>query len=197
MRTTSNITHEFFKGCDFKFYHFPPRDRHGRKCERYCDACGKVVKGFVYHCNKAGWDLHPCCKNLRNRLDIGGIIFRLHQKVLSECMWCHRVDPRGIVSGIRGWSYVSNCKRYHCHVYCVRDKAPDFLQGRPRGNDNRLALLNLEQRIRNPSGIGGRDNKALKMALKIGRAIFNIIVSAILGNPAGVVSTLILELIQN
>ncbi|KAK0592559.1 hypothetical protein LWI29_021255 [Acer saccharum] len=38
----------------FKFLLRPPGQD-----ERWCDGCGKPMRGFVYHCKEEGWDLHP------------------------------------------------------------------------------------------------------------------------------------------
>ncbi|KAK1571965.1 hypothetical protein Q3G72_025529 [Acer saccharum] len=54
------IHHALFKNSTFKFFSQSP----GGHRERYCDACGKHVRGFMYHCEEQGWDLHPSCVNL-------------------------------------------------------------------------------------------------------------------------------------
>jgi hypothetical protein len=56
----SYVFHPFFEKSNFEFYNTPPGYR-----ARYCDACGKDVLGYVYHCTSTNIDLHPCCLKLK------------------------------------------------------------------------------------------------------------------------------------
>ncbi|TXG49745.1 hypothetical protein EZV62_025620 [Acer yangbiense] len=109
--------HDFFKNTTFKFFPKPP-GRH----ERYCNACGGDVGGFVYHCEEGGWDLHPCCHSLPSKFKFDYVEFRLHSKVLPMCLWCDKSLPKeSPLSALLGpgWSYVSKCNKYNFHVSCA------------------------------------------------------------------------------
>ncbi|KAF3781782.1 hypothetical protein EJ110_NYTH35932 [Nymphaea thermarum] len=73
----------------------------------YCNACGKDVLSFVYHCRLCGFDLHPCCYNLPHMLDDDDVKLYLHKKVSSACHQCGRKGP--------SWSYRSACKKHLLH----------------------------------------------------------------------------------
>ena len=92
LHPTETTTHDFFGNAAFKFLHEPPntkcKEKHCRnEGKRYCDACGKALKGFVYHCAARDLDLHPCCRNLETKMDIYGEEFRLQDKVSRLCNW--------------------------------------------------------------------------------------------------------------
>lgn len=196
-------SHHLFDNSIFKFFDQPPPPRNycGRnncdKCKRHCDACGKPVSGFVYHCEKKDLDLHPCCCNLKNKLKIDGTEFRLCEGVDSSCYWCGKVKVRDSVSGIRGWSYVSKCDKYHLHVYCVTEMVVDLWAEKNRiaNNNKSLDLENLEiprsstlaKRRKN----GGRGNKYWRIM----KAIFKTIACILLGDPTIAVTCLVLDLV--
>lgn len=196
---TNNITsHEFLEKSELKFYNVPQKNYSAKKCnnshsesERYCDGCGMVVEGFVYHCKANGWDLHPCCKNLPNEINIHGIKFRLQDKVSRKCIFCNQKNHKDTVSGIRGWSYVSQCKNYHFHVKCGKQKVLDELRGTSGDYDDSLTLENLEL----PLQTSGRNTRTVKFA-KILRIFLRTIGGVLLGDPTIVVS-LLGELISN
>ncbi|TXG49736.1 hypothetical protein EZV62_025611 [Acer yangbiense] len=87
--------HALFKNSTFKFFSQSP----GGHCERYCDACGKHVRGFVYHCEEQGWDLHPSCVNLPSKLEVDDVEFKLFDKALSKCLWCKKRSLEGSALG--------------------------------------------------------------------------------------------------
>uniref|UniRef100_A0A5B7A8P0 Phorbol-ester/DAG-type domain-containing protein n=1 Tax=Davidia involucrata TaxID=16924 RepID=A0A5B7A8P0_DAVIN len=163
MHTDRTTFHKCFKGRIFKFFvKRPTRKCNEPHCDNkcktaYCDACGKVIKGFVYHCEKELLDLHPCCRNLKNELCHAGVKFRLHYKELSKstkCLLCDRRKLRGSVSDIRGWSYVSECKNYNFHVYCATEmllegwksrdlKLPLQVKSKRKGNDQYWRMVKI------------------------------------------------------
>ncbi|GFY82184.1 hypothetical protein Acr_02g0004240 [Actinidia rufa] len=110
------VTHDFFPGSVFEFLEQP---HILGSCGRICDACGKDIHGFVYHCRANDWDLHPCCSKLEKELRIDDTDFILCDKVTSKCMWCKNKKLCGTTSHVPGWSYVSGCGKYHFHVCCV------------------------------------------------------------------------------
>ncbi|KAJ6690287.1 hypothetical protein OIU85_006551 [Salix viminalis] len=75
-----------FLKCSLKFHYNAPQGD-----ERYCDACGEDVFGFVYQCShKHPHDYHPRCLKLPRTLTAGdGLILQLTKKVAVEVlkMW--------------------------------------------------------------------------------------------------------------
>ncbi|XP_043713263.1 uncharacterized protein LOC122661814 [Telopea speciosissima] len=110
------VTTHPFKDCEFKLYERPP----GTGGARVCDACRNEVEGFVYHCKRCGFDLHPCCANLPQVLlvlDNDGE----HNNNLYLCSKLSRTcDSCGGKKGRGGWSYRTECKNYNYHVSCVK-----------------------------------------------------------------------------
>ncbi|KAL5733243.1 hypothetical protein ACOSQ2_032935 [Xanthoceras sorbifolium] len=193
---STGARHDFFTNSNFQFLFRPPGDR-----ERYCDGCGKPVRGFVYHCKEKGWDLHPCCMNLPNKLKVDDVKFRLHDKVLKKCFWCNRRRLEGSVSGIRGWSYVSKCDKYHFHVNCATEMAHEGWRNESYNNNNNnndsdslaLALENLELpiqgRLRRDGG--GRGSKVTRIV----KMFFTAFVGILLGDPTTILTCHVAELI--
>lgn len=101
------ITHPFFEKCEFLFHYKPPE---GKRWS--CDACGNDVQGFVYHCNRRDYHLHPSCANLPRVLNDGEQKLYRYPKLSGPCHCCGGTGP--------GWSYRSECKSYNLHVSCVK-----------------------------------------------------------------------------
>ncbi|KAK7827336.1 hypothetical protein CFP56_031173 [Quercus suber] len=81
--------HMIFKDFIFKFYEQPPHSElYVTRTKRYCNACGKHVKGFIYHCPKEDLDLHPCCLNLKKEFQIVHVKFHLCE-TKSKCKFCN------------------------------------------------------------------------------------------------------------
>ncbi|XP_022892657.1 putative late blight resistance protein homolog R1B-23 isoform X2 [Olea europaea var. sylvestris] len=140
----SKVSHENFGGSIFKF-HYKPFTRLGKKYRRefsrICDACGKVICGFNYHCEEENLDLHPCCGKLVKELVIDGMIFDLEAKLSSKCGMCGQKKIPRVENNVPGWSYVSQCKRYHFHVYCMTEMLHESHM-----NSSDLALENMNFR---------------------------------------------------
>ncbi|KAK2976866.1 hypothetical protein RJ640_009317 [Escallonia rubra] len=186
-------SHEFYKGSSFKFFSQLPK-----KWCKSCDACGKALNGFVYHCEEEGTNLHPCCLNLKNTIyidngrqggELASMTFRLQTKKSGKCIWCNN-KKEGSTSGIGGWSYVSDCKEYHFHVYCTTEMA---LEGWKTGALDSLELVS--ERTENKNG-GELDNWELilerrghktsgtgKKFAKIAKVFLKIMMSLLLGDP--------------
>ena len=78
MFSKPTTTHEIFKNFIFKFYEQPlPSELYDKRTKRYCNACGKHVKGFICHCPEEDLDLHPCCLSLKKEFQIGHVKFHL------------------------------------------------------------------------------------------------------------------------
>ena len=89
-------THGIFKDFVFKFFKQPPRSKlYSKRTKRYCNACGKHVKGFDYHCPKKDLDLHPYCLNLIKEFQIDHVKFH-HGGTKSKCIFCNQIDLLGI-----------------------------------------------------------------------------------------------------
>ncbi|WOH02560.1 hypothetical protein DCAR_0521949 [Daucus carota subsp. sativus] len=117
MFNSRTATHEFYPGCDLKFSDEP------RKRGTWCNACGNEINGFVYYCKDKDLDLHPCCLELKGKMVTDGATFRLHDKVKSKCIWCKSKSLKGKSEG--GWSYKSECNKYHVHV-CYRNDSSEL-----------------------------------------------------------------------
>ncbi|KAK9156643.1 hypothetical protein Scep_003217 [Stephania cephalantha] len=189
MFATSSANHAFYKDSVFKFHDSPPGER-----DRFCDACGGDVKGFVYHCEAHNRDLHPCCRNLPCRIEGDGVVLNLKEKVTSKCYWCGK---RELWEGVTGWSYVSTCKTYHFHVSCVKDILvkrweKEYFNGDGNYSSVSGGALEID---RNPDlelvpyqgGGGGRFVKYLKMV----KFVVKLIVSTLLGDPTAIVASII------
>ncbi|KAK3232175.1 hypothetical protein Dsin_004056 [Dipteronia sinensis] len=196
----STTRHNFFPNSTFKFLLRPPGLR-----ERWCDGCGKPVRGFVYHCEVNGWDLHPCCMNLPNKLKVDDIKFKLRDKVSKKCFWCNKRRLEGSVSGIRGWSYVSKCQKYHFHVYCASEMMLEGWKNESYSNNHdndqpapdslALALENLELPIKGRSRGNGSGSSGDKF-IRIVKMFFNVFVGILLGDPTTTLICLVTELIR-
>ncbi|TXG49774.1 hypothetical protein EZV62_025649 [Acer yangbiense] len=207
--------HEFYENCTFIFFDQPP----GRKCcKRYCDACGKLVKGFVYHCEEKDLDLHPCCRNLPRKLEVDKVEFDLRDDGVldKECLWCKKRKLIGSVSGVRGWSYVSKCEEYRFHVYCATEmvvkefkkdpKKMILLEGcKNESNNNNnddddddtssgldVALKNMELPI---EGDRRRRRSGKKKYIMIAKMFFKAFVGILLGDPTSSLVCLLVELL--
>ncbi|XP_042507674.1 uncharacterized protein LOC122083832 [Macadamia integrifolia] len=184
------ITYPFYKKCEFRFYHRPPGEE-----MRICDACGKDVLGFVYHCNRCGFDLHPCCANLPRVLHDGDHNLHLSLKLSSSCHHCGGKGP--------GWSYRSecrNCRNYNLHVSCVKELLVESWQAMYLNVDNnkvrelqtRIPSLEGNNLERHHRGKGGK----MKKCCQIAAGAVSVIVSAILGDPTAIIAAAVGALIS-
>ena len=115
MFSKPTITHEIFKDFIFKFYELqPPLELYSKRTKIYCNACGKHIKGFIYHCPEEDLNLHPCCLNLKKEFQIGQVKFHLRETKL-KCKFCNWID----LLEIEVWLYVSDCVEYNFHVSCI------------------------------------------------------------------------------
>lgn len=194
MLTSPTTSHEFFQEDTFTFFNQPPRKcrkRNCSKCRRYCDACGQAVKGFVYHCEEKGWDLHPCCRKLKKKISIDCEEFLLREKVSQKCMWCMKRKLPNSVAGIPGWSYVSKSDNRHFHVHCITQMVLESWTNGPNDN-NRLALETLELPLQAKSF--GRKGKRSTF-LRIAKMLLASILSILLGDPTTTLVSVFLELV--
>ncbi|KAF8393776.1 hypothetical protein HHK36_019974 [Tetracentron sinense] len=157
----STISHSIYKDCEFIFYEKP---QPGRKVnERICDACVNDIKGYAYHCNNNGYDLHPCCANLPPTLEHDGVKLYLEKKISSKCNKC-RVKERW--EDFTGWSYVSVSGKEKYHVSCVMQMIPDT------GGAQDCIL---------PSKVASSSGKKLGKYSRMSKVALELIFSAFLG----------------
>ncbi|KAL5977565.1 hypothetical protein ACLOJK_041463 [Asimina triloba] len=176
------ISHPFYKKCDFRFCLQPPGS-----VTRVCDACRKDVLGFVYHCKRCGFDLHPCCANLPQVLDDGERNLYLCIKLSSPCHRCGGKGP--------GWCYRSECKNYTLHVACVKELLVENWQAIYCNGSNKSKGRELHTRIPSLRGMmanhhNGRGGKVRKCCQIAGGAI-RVIVGAILGDPTAIIAAVV------
>jgi len=192
--------HRFFPRSHFELHEKAPGNR-----VRYCDACGKDVLGFVYHCSLTGYDLHPCCLKLKDSIcdEEGQVSLQLCQKVPSECVKCKH---RNVVHGIKGWSYVSSGSGRSCcyHVSCVKQLILENLNNGYFTQENssvgmsdqvysQVALRSMEMVRR---GGSSRRSGTLKKYTKIAVLVFKLIFSAVFGNPITAIVALVEALVS-
>ncbi|XVE67420.1 hypothetical protein DITRI_Ditri08aG0159400 [Diplodiscus trichospermus] len=178
-----SISHPFYTKCSFQFLSRPPGD-----IPRYCNACEKDVRGFVYHCKSCGFDLHPCCAKLPTVLDDGEVKLYLYRKVSAPC---HRCGRKG-----RSWSYRSGCKKYNLHVACVREMLVEnwheLYFGYGKGTRRlETRLPSLKNTLQTPHK---RSKGKVKKCCEMAGLALQFVISAVLGDPttliAGVIGTL-------
>ncbi|KAG7011836.1 hypothetical protein SDJN02_26742, partial [Cucurbita argyrosperma subsp. argyrosperma] len=179
------ITHPFYPKCAFDFFFSPPG-----AAARFCDACRNDVSGFVYHCKRCGFDLHPCCANLPQVLDDGEHDLYLSMKLSGPC---HRCGGRG-----PGWSYKSKCRSYNLHLSCVKELLVESWQAMYLKVDKNKVI---EVQTRIPSLKGtcqshprgrGKVEQGFLMASRAVRCI----VSAMLGDPTAMIAAVVGSLIS-
>lgn len=171
-----SLFHPFYSKCSFHFLSHPPGDT-----PRYCNACEKLVTGFLYHCFSCGFDLHPCCAKLPTVLsdNESGVKLLLYQKVNSAC---HRCGQKG-----KGWSYRSSCKRYNLHVACVREMVMESWH-----SGGGLKSVLESGCYKGGRGKGSRVRRCCEVA---GMAV-QVVVSAVLGDPTALIAGIMGSLIS-
>ncbi|QCE12888.1 uncharacterized protein LOC114185703 [Vigna unguiculata] len=196
--------HRFFPRSHFELYEEAPGHR-----VRYCDACGKDVLGFVYHCSSTGYDLHPCCLKMKDSIsdEEGLVSLQLCQKVPSKCVKCKH---RNVVDGIRGWSYVSSDSGGSCcyHVWCVKQLILENLnkgyfsreigmsesESESEREYSQLAVRSMDM-VR--SRRSTRRSGTMKKYTKIAVLVFKLVFSAVFGNPITAIASLVEALVSD
>lgn len=187
--TSTVLYHPFYRKCMFEFMIRPPGD-----IPRFCNACEKDVKGFVFHCRSCGFDLHPCCANLPDLLHADDMKLYLYRKVKAPC---HRCGRKG-----RSWSYRSSCKKYNLHVSCVIEMLVESWQeiyfGYGRGAAGTSSVNNFTFDMNNiPSIRGTNDNRhrhkhkskgKVNKCCEIAALAVQFIISAVLGDPTAIIA---------
>ncbi|KAL7253151.1 hypothetical protein ACSBR1_007639 [Camellia fascicularis] len=185
-----SISPEIFPRFIFEFCH-QPSSTHSRSC----DACGNYIEGYFYACDARNLALHPCCSNLKANLCISGMDFILHNKVSSssKCKRCNQKTPLGTKTRNPGCSYVSTCKKYNFHVYCITQMVHEaWMNGDIDGSTDDFAmalekmdLKPVETKTRN----GGSGGNNIWTTISI---FICTIAACLLGNPTAVLVPLFL-----
>lgn len=196
---SDNLTPSFLPSNTFKFMQDPPprkiqcpkpncREKHNR----YCDACGKATHGFVYHCYKSDFDLHPCCAVLTTRFSIEGVDFRLNKESKPKnCDWCKSKIVQGNDGEIPGWFYESENKEYNYHVFCIMDMAVQSCATTTSGGGGTdLALENLELPSEVVKRRSGKNGDKYWRILKI---LITTVLSIVFGDPTTILAKLAVE----
>ncbi|XP_020231921.1 uncharacterized protein LOC109812385 [Cajanus cajan] len=164
---------------------------------------------FIHFSHKAvsRYDLHPCCLKLKHRIsdEDGRVTLELSQKVPSKCVKCKH---RNVVSGVKGWSYVSSGSggTYCYHVSCVKDL---ILENLKRGyfsqeitnsvgmSDREYSQLALRSMEMVQSGGSSRSSGTMRKYTKIAVLVFKLIFSAVFGNPISAIAALVEALVSD
>lgn len=189
-RTT--ISHEHFPGsvftfCDEPFTTFDKKNR--KEYSKLCDACGKEICGYSYHCEADRLDLHPCCRNLEKTLVFDDTVFGLRAKVSSKCMWCKKRKISDGERDVPGWSYVSTCGKYHVHVYCM---VQIVLEGCIANGEMGLEKVEMRKLVRSRGSRGSGSRNVFETI----KSILKIILAALLGDPTLLISNVLVELVS-
>ncbi|KAG8374886.1 hypothetical protein BUALT_Bualt10G0042100 [Buddleja alternifolia] len=186
----TETTHEYF-GCSiftFREKPFTRTDRNNKKeYSKCCDACGKDICGFSYHCEADNLDLHPCCCKLQEKLLIDDTMFDRRANVSSKCMWCKKRKISDGQRDVPGWSYISTCKKYHLHVYCMTEMMHEAYM---KNGDLALEKVDFKHLVKSKRMGGSRSTtfETIKSFLKI-------ILAALLGDPTMLISNVLVELV--
>lgn len=191
----SAADHDLFENFSFEFLEKLPGKCRCSDCHRYCEVCAKPAKGSVYHCEKNGCNLHPCCLNIPSELNIDEVEFELtREELYLECLWCDQKRLKGSVTGNSGWSYVSKCKKYRCHAFCSTEMILKEWKKADSNGKFRLVPKNLTLPIK--SRLKKNKWKGNKF-VKIAKIFFEILVSILIGDPTTILTSLVLGQIFN
>ncbi|XP_022864698.1 uncharacterized protein LOC111384625 isoform X3 [Olea europaea var. sylvestris] len=121
--SSRGLSHDCYKHYKLKRFSSKPCTKldknHRRQFSKCCNACGKDICGFSYHCEEDKLDLHPYCRKLEDKIVFKHTIFGLVTESSSKCVKCGKRKIEN--SDVQDWSYVSQCKTYRLHVYCMTD----------------------------------------------------------------------------
>ncbi|CAI9784544.1 unnamed protein product [Fraxinus pennsylvanica] len=185
----SEVSHENFAGSVFTFLDkpFTRLDEKNRiEFSKCCDACGKDICGFTYHCEVDNKDLHPYCRKLEKKIVIDGTIFDLKTKVSSKCGKCGKRKISRDQKNVLGWSYVSPCEKNHFHVFCLTEMVQEVYM---KYGDLALENMDLRELVRS-----NRNRRRGNTFLSTIKSFVKILLSALLGDPTMLISNVVVEL---
>ncbi|KAK4422653.1 hypothetical protein Salat_1847800 [Sesamum alatum] len=188
----TTISHEFFGSSTLTFRNKPltrQGENNRKEYSKCCNACGKDICGFSYHCEADNLDLHPTCRKLDRKLVINDTVFDLRPAKVSssKCIWCkNREMSDGM--GVPGWSYLSTCKNYHFHVCCMTEMVYEACM---KNGEMGLEKIELRQLVRHNGLIG---SNSVSVMIK---SFLKITLSALLGDPTLLISNVFVELVSH
>ncbi|KAJ6720428.1 CYSTEINE/HISTIDINE-RICH C1 DOMAIN FAMILY PROTEIN [Salix viminalis] len=190
-----SASHSFLE-CNLKFHSRAPQGG-----ERFCDACGQRVLGFVYQCTqKNPHDYHPSCLKLKRTLTAeDGTTLHLKENPPSKCLYC---GSRKTSSGIKGWSYVSSCGQDCYHVACVKDMILEnwrngYLQDGNVNEVNNYRALESSIPNREVALPSGRSSSKTTQIWRKAKTAVMLIISALFGDPTALISLVIQQLLSD
>ncbi|XP_008458932.1 uncharacterized protein LOC103498192 [Cucumis melo] len=204
---THPVYHDYFPGSKFMFLRNPPEPCHP-ECRIRCDACRNTIKGFVFHCEEDDLDVHPCCWNLERSYQIEDVKFNLNKKVKGKCMWCNskRLKDGGTDNG---WSYVSNCGKYHVHVACVTEMALEAWYNNNNTNSGGGSssstssgggqeLLAVKKKLKEVQVVGGYGDGGFgkNKFWRILKFLVKTVVSIVIGDPTMILASFFVDLLS-
>ncbi|KAL7228896.1 hypothetical protein ACSBR2_007565 [Camellia fascicularis] len=190
------ISPDFLQGSAFEFCHQPCST-----CARPCYACGKAIRGYFYRCKSKELDLHPYCSNLKRNLY--GMDFVHHDNEISsssKCVCCEKKMRWGTKKKNSGsCSYISTCKKYHFHVYCITEMLHEaWKEGAINVSTDGMSMPpeKMDLQLRKPNNSnrsGGRFGEILKTL----STFLGTIIGILLGDPTGALMPVLIEFFLN
>ncbi|XP_059625344.1 uncharacterized protein LOC132268529 [Cornus florida] len=116
-------------------------------------------------------------------------------------MWCKKKEPRRHKTDIRGWSYISGCKEYQIHVYCVTEMVHEaWKKGNViDSNIDSMALEKIDLQLL-PNSKKNKGKLGFKTIRKIVEIFLKSVVGVLFGDPSMVIASVVpsvAELISN
>lgn len=182
------VSHELFEGSDFEFCNQKPTcDTTDRT--KSCEACGKGIHGFSYHCKAKGLYLHPMCVKFQGKLCIEGETFTLKKEGNFKCFWCNVTKKTK-----SGWSYVSKSTKCQLHVNCVAEIVHEAWKEQDIGGGKDEYAMEGRRKLdlvkKNEKSKWSKVDKLVKMIRFLARTIFGIL----LGDPTVIVASMLMEM---
>ncbi|CAL5363636.1 unnamed protein product [Camellia sinensis] len=174
---------------------------HAQHVQGPCYACGKAIRGYFYRCKSKELDLHPYCSNLKRNLY--GMDFVHHDNEISsssKCVCCEKKMRWGTKTKNSGsCSYISTCKKYHFHVYCITEMLHEaWKEGVINVSTNEMSMPpeKMDLQLRKPNNSnrsGGRFGEILKTL----STFLGTIIGILLGDPTGALLPVLVEFFLN
>ncbi|KAF5959139.1 hypothetical protein HYC85_000348, partial [Camellia sinensis] len=190
------ISPDFLQGFAFAFCHQPCST-----CARPCYACGKAIRGYFYRCKSKELDLHPYCSNLKRNLY--GMDFVYHNKEIPsslKCVCCEKKMRWGTkTKNSDSCSYISTCKKYHFHVYCITEMLHEaWKEGVINVSTDEMSMPpeKMDLQLRKPNN-SNRSGGKFGEILKTLSTFLGTIIGILLGDPTGALMLVLIEFFLN
>ncbi|KAK8671724.1 hypothetical protein V6N13_038311 [Hibiscus sabdariffa] len=187
-------SHQFFKGCNFKFHKESPTG----PGTRICDVCASDIHRFSYQCSRGKYDLHPHCANLPPSFSLpdSDTKINLCEKIKSICVQCKKKKRSS--GKVQGLSYASSDDKLRYHVACLNEAhVKNWRNGQLKldfscnEESSSLELQNLA-----PNQVARTQNSKAMKRIKWLITFLKLVVSALFGDHFTLISTLY-HLFQN